>query len=206
MEDQICERLAEYGLCVEPEFLSRHETELLAEDLLALKSSGAFHRAGIGSKAQEQIRNDVRRDQILWFEPSDLSATQSLLWTKLENLRVALNRSLYLGLQTLEGHYASYPPGGFYQRHIDRFRDDDARTVTIVLYLNPNWQPGDGGELKLYLPEGECLIEPKGGTLVVFMSDQIEHEVIPSNVERLSFAGWYKRALSHLIATPMVIK
>src|SRR5690554_1726629 len=69
-------------------------------------------------------------------------------------LRLILNRTLLLGLDNYETHYALYPPGAGYSRHLDRFKDNPLRTVSVVLYLNSQWQPGDGGELRLHLPEG----------------------------------------------------
>ena len=34
---------------------------------------------------------------------------------------------------------------------------------------------------------------PRGGTLVVFLSDRFPHEVLPARRERLSLAGWFRR-------------
>ena len=34
-----------------------------------------------------------------------------------------LNRDLFLGLEDFESHFAMYPPGAFYLKHVDRFRD-----------------------------------------------------------------------------------
>ena len=69
-------------------------------------------------------------------------------------LRDALNRRLLLGLHELEAHYALYPAGAHYDRHRDRFRDDDARVLSAVLYLNRDWTEADAGALRLYLPDG----------------------------------------------------
>ena len=34
---------------------------------------------------------------------------------------------------------------------------------------------------------------PAAGTLVVFMSGDFPHEVLPASRERLSLTGWYRR-------------
>jgi len=40
----------------------------------------------------------------------------------------------------------SYPGAGArYAAHTDTFEGDPARRVTAILYLNPDWRPGDGG-------------------------------------------------------------
>ena len=104
----------------------------------------------------------------------------------MDSLRQALNASLFLGLEDFECHFALYPPGAYYQKHVDRFRDDDARTVSAVLYLNDAWLPEHGGALRLHLPQRQVDIQPTGGSLVVFMSAGTEHEVLPASRDRLS--------------------
>jgi len=62
--------------------------------------------------------------------------------------------------------------------------------VSMVIYLNPNWQPGDGGELRLYPSDGSVInIAPKAGTLALFLSE-LEHEVLPTLKPRYSITGW----------------
>jgi SM-20-related protein len=129
------------------------------------------------------VNEGIRRDEIYWLERPH---------AEFEELRLLLNRDLFLGLRSLESHYAYYPPGGFYRRHVDRFRADDARTVSFILYLNENWKPADGGRLRLYLKNEEVDIDPVGGTLVCFMSGEIEHEVLESRAPRFSYTGWMK--------------
>ena len=111
-----------------------------------------------------------------------------------DELRQALNQAFYLGLADYESHFAHYPPGAFYQKHLDRFRDDDRRTVSAVLYLNDDWQADQGGALRLYPDGGEPLdVLPEAGTLVLFMSADLPHEVLPATRERLSLTGWFRR-------------
>ncbi|HZW71900.1 MAG TPA: 2OG-Fe(II) oxygenase [Caldimonas sp.] len=119
------------------------------------------------------------------------------LWTALDTLRVALNRHAFLGLLSLEAHYAIYPTGAFYARHRDRFRDDDARVLSWALYLNDGWTAADGGALRLHLNARQTRdVLPEGGTFACFLSDSVEHEVLPSTRARLSIAGWFRRRAS----------
>ncbi|MBS0393650.1 MAG: 2OG-Fe(II) oxygenase, partial [Proteobacteria bacterium] len=67
------------------------------------------------------------------------------------------------------------------------------RVVSVVLYLNPGWQSGDGGELVLAADDGEHVVEPRGGTLLAFLSERFEHEVRPARRERRSLTGWFRR-------------
>ena len=117
----------------------------------------------------------------------------SIALDALEALRIAINSTTYAGLFDLECHYAIYPPGARYRRHSDCLRDDDARVLSVVLYLNEDWRPADGGELMLYVGDGALLVSPAGGTLVAFLSSQFEHEVLPATRERCSLTGWFRR-------------
>ena len=94
-------------------------------------------------------------------------------------------------------HYACYPPGAGYVRHVDCFRDDAARVISLVLYLNDNWRDADGGALRIYATrdalEPACELAPRGGMLVAMRSEAIAHEVLPANAERWSIAGWLRR-------------
>ena len=143
---------------------------------------------------QRVARADLRGDRICWLEPKSATEAEQSLYEKLDALRVAANRELQLGLLDFEGHYAIYPPGCGYARHIDSFQDDDARVLSIVVYLNARWQTGNGGALRLHLPTGEKVdAMPQTGTLAAFLADRFVHEVLPATRQRLSIAGWFRR-------------
>jgi SM-20-related protein len=65
--------------------------------------------------------------------------------------------------------------------------------LSCVLYLNDGWRAEDGGALRLYLPTRHCDVLPRAGTLVAFLSERFEHEVLPAQRERLSLTGWFRR-------------
>jgi SM-20-related protein len=112
-----------------------------------------------------------------------------------EQLRVYLNRRLFLGLFSYEGHFAHYEPGAFYKRHVDAFRGESNRVLTTVFYLNWGWQAEDGGELLLYeenQTEAFARVIPRMGKLAVFLSEEFPHEVLPAKRDRYSIAGWYR--------------
>jgi SM-20-related protein len=118
---------------------------------------------------------------------------QRLLYA-LDALRLGANRALQLGLFELEAHYAIYPPGAGYAQHVDRFRDDDARVLSLVLYLNAGWHADEGGALRLMTTDGGRIeVAPHGGTLVTFLADRFPHEVRAATRERISIAGWFRR-------------
>lgn len=159
---------------------------------------GNFRRAAVGRGGSMEVREDIRRDHLLWIEPKEASVEQKIWLARLEDLRLAINRRFFLGLFGYEGHFAIYPPGGFYKPHLDRHAGTSDRIVTVILYLNEHWQAGDGGELKLWTSPGQKagsfeLIEPRLGTLVCFMAADFWHEVLPAKHARMSITGWFRQ-------------
>lgn len=190
---RIVDDLAEQGWSLQPQFIAPSLTLELAEECRKRAAQGALAPAGVGRGAQQQIREGVRGDQIQWLEAGQAAACDQYLRV-FDQLRVALNKGLYLGLEDFEGHFALYPPGAFYQKHVDRFRDDDRRAVSAVFYLNQDWLAEQGGALRLYLPNGETRdVLPQAGSLLVFLSADMPHEVLPATRERLSLTGWFRR-------------
>lgn len=190
----IADALADPGWCIVPDYLSQTEVILLRNECLEAHATGRFHRAGVGS-GQAEVRSEIRGDQVFWIDESDAGQALKTVLARLEELRLEVNRNLFLGLFDVELHFAIYPPGAGYRRHLDRFQDDPRRTLTVILYLNLDWQNADGGVLRFW-PDaaGDALeITPQGGTLVTFLSEQFWHEVTPAQRQRLSLTGWYKR-------------
>ncbi len=112
---------------------------------------------------------------------------------QVNSLIAYLNVTCYTGINDVEFHYAYYARGSFYKRHLDQFKTDSGRKFSLVTYLNDNWQPEDGGALVLYVDEKPITLYPNAGRTVFFKSELVEHEVKPSNRDRLSIAGWLKR-------------
>jgi SM-20-related protein len=191
---EIVAALAEPGWCVVPDYLSATETANLRDECLAAQNHGDFHPAGVGRGVAE-VRSEIRGDQVLWVDEALAGPALKNTLARLETLRLAVNQHLFLGLFDVELHFAIYPPGAGYRRHLDRFQDDDRRTLTIILYLNENWTDADGGLLHFWPDASENIleIEPAGGTLVTFLSDRFWHEVAPARKTRLSLTGWFRR-------------
>lgn len=157
---------------------------------------GGFRRAGVGRGENLQVREEIRGDHVMWIEAGETSVEQEIWLAKLETLRLSMNQRFFLGLFGFEGHFAIYPEGAFYRAHLDRHAGTTGRIVTVILYLNENWQVGDGGELKLWTTPGDRegafeIIEPRMGTLVCFLAGDFWHEVLPAKKTRMSITGWF---------------
>lgn len=195
--EHLLDSLASPGWVVLPFYLAAADARLLAGECSARWADGDFHQAGVGRGTGLAIREDVRRDQVLWMDREDAGVAQTAWLDGMDTLRLAMNRGLFLGLQDYEGHFAIYPEGGFYKPHLDRHENTQTRIVTAILYLNDEWKTGDGGELKLWTTVGEKdgpfeIIEPCLGTLVLFRAGDFWHEVLPAHRTRMSITGWMR--------------
>ena len=190
---QIIDDLAARGWSRLDNVLPASLTHELAEECRKRARAGALNPAGVGRGQGLAVREGIRGDSIQWLEHGQSAPSDGYLQA-MDELRSALNQAFYLGLEDFECHFACYPPGAFYQKHLDRFRDDDRRTVTAVYYLNEAWQTEHGGALRLYLADQTALdVLPSAGTLVLFISAELPHEVLPATRERLSLTGWFRR-------------
>lgn len=187
------DNLVEHGWSQHQLFLPADLTLALAAECLALKNVDALKWASVGRGKQQTRQASIRGDQIRWLKAGQSLACDRYLQI-MDNLRLLLNRHLFLGLDEYESHFAFYAPGASYMKHLDRFRDDDCRTISAVIYLNEDWLPEQGGALRLH-PEGECTedITPLACRLVLFLSADMQHEVLPATRDRMSLAGWFRR-------------
>lgn len=186
--------LADRGYLIIEDALSPDFVKLLGQDSLAIRTAGMFKQAGIAQGVDYRVATDIRSDLIYWWDPQAQVMVQRRFWQFAEKVREALNRHLYLGLFDVELHYAIYPCGAFFAKHIDQFRANNQRRISLVLYLNDLWAPEDGGQLRLYDDDGLVYqdVIPKGGVMVLFCSDRVLHEAMPTKRERLSLTGWFR--------------
>lgn len=190
---QIVDDLAARGWSQQNIFLPHSLSAELAAECRKRSAEGELAPAAVGRGPLQEVREGIRGDHIQWLEAGQAESCDQYL-ELMDSLRQALNRGLFLGLEDFESHFALYPPGAFYLKHVDRFRDDDRRMVSAVIYLNNDWLPEHGGHLRMFLADGsEYDVEPVGGSLVVFMSGDIPHEVMPTTRDRLSLTGWFRR-------------
>lgn len=181
----------EYGIL--DNFLSEEDILKLRQDLVKKREKELFRRAGIGKEEHYQKNKDIRGDQILWLD--NKAPELQHFFTAVNEFIDYLNYTCYAGIRSSEFHYAVYPPGTFYHRHLDTFVNDDSRRFSVILYLNDNWVKEDGGILRIYHENEEIEILPKGNRLVCFASNILEHEVLPTKRERLSITGWFRNRL-----------
>lgn len=170
---------------------------LAGAEVATLRADLQAHRdrlgeAAVGRSGERQLDPGIRADLTCWLDGG--TPAQRRFLGALEQLRLVLNQRLFLGLFDYEAHYACYPQGAGYLRHVDAFRGATCRLLSTVFYLNDGWREGDGGELRLWDEAGGevATLTPLAGRAVIFLSEEFPHEVMPACRERLSIAGWFR--------------
>lgn len=195
-EQIICD-LLEKKYSVIDHFFDPAEVAVLRMSLLKKYEEDNFKKAAIGNRTHEIIEKTIRGDFIMWINEEEKGRAEDIFFGKVNSLIEYLNRTCFMGILTKEFHYALYPKGTFYKRHLDTFQNDGRRKLSIVCYLNEeNWKPENGGELSIYVDnhgkEEAVNLYPFPGRVVIFESQELEHEVKPVEVPRLSITGWLK--------------
>ncbi|MGY5849305.1 2OG-Fe(II) oxygenase [Salegentibacter sp. F14] len=195
-EDIIAD-LVEKQYCIADNFFNPYEVAALRDSLKQKYREDEFKKAAIGNKVNEVIAKSVRGDFILWLNEAEAGVAEKLFFNKINALVAYLNKTCFLGILSKEFHYALYPAGTFYKRHLDTFQNDARRKLSLVCYLNEeDWKAKNGGELVIYKEKnGKEIaknIYPMAGRVVIFESQILEHEVKPVNTPRLSITGWLK--------------
>lgn len=196
--DSIADGLAEHGYAVSDQFLSQGEVNAILQSDEFAHGISHFRKSAVGNKSGVQINEAIRGDYIKWVDRENAEVSVKVYLERLSSLVQYLNQSLFLSLKDFEVHMTIYPAGSYYKRHLDQFKTDDHRKLSVICYLNNEWDGSHGGELRMYLDDGLKDILPVAGRLVCFRSDQIEHEVLPATRERLSLTGWILDQLADL--------
>lgn len=187
---KFADAISSHGYLVLPRCLSPEEVANINQYFDLEKES--FKSAKVGKAHNHRQNTEIRGDETFWLDTLNYHPAFKAPFKILQDLKMELNRELFLGLKDFECHLAKYPPGTFYKKHVDRFQADSTRAFSFIFYLNENWKAGDGGELQLYDRQDYLLksIEPVAGTLVGFISQDFPHEVLLCQKERRSLTGW----------------
>lgn len=196
--ETIIQNISEQHFAVIDDFLPLNLVDKLRENLRWKQTEDQLKKAAIGNRTNEMISRSIRGDFIQWMDEKLANPVEKLFFDEVNSLIYYLNRTCFMGILQKEFHYALYPKGTFYKRHLDTFQNDDRRILSLVFYLNDtDWKDENGGDLVLYLPaekkEKALHIHPLPGRLVIFESQLLEHEVFPVLAnQRYSITGWLK--------------
>ena len=188
--EPVADGLANHGYAVIDHFLNEKEVESVLQLDNFQRGLAEFKKAGIGQSASKQINERVRGDFIQWIDRETAPEALLAYLAKIDALILFLNQNLFLSLKDFEMHMTVYPIGSYYKRHLDQFKANDHRKLSVICYLNENWKEEHGGQLRMHLQNEHKDFLPVAGRLVCFRSDQVQHEVLPATRERLSLTGW----------------
>ncbi|EOA8954833.1 2OG-Fe(II) oxygenase [Vibrio harveyi] len=186
--NKLIDALSTHGYYIWDDFISQEEVAELRDCI-----PDDWKKARIGRNDDVTRIETIRSDKIQWLK-RDMGTPVASFLDKMEEIRLEANRHFFLGLFEYEAHFAKYEKGDFYQKHLDCFKGNENRRLTTVFYMNESWSEEDAGELVVYdLNDNKiATIPPRSGRLFVFLSEQFPHEVLPTNAERFSIAGWFR--------------
>jgi hypoxia-inducible factor (prolyl hydroxylase) len=221
---EVVRQLNKNNYCVLDGFLGEAALLELRGEIQSLHENGTMKSGvlagGTTGKNLSYVHEKVRGDLVHWMNPTDHGFKQMPIYMKkVDTLISELGQwddSLTDIRNRSKAMVTVYPGGGaHYVKHCDNHchsGDGDncnGRRLTTIIYLNPDWQPGDGGELNIYHPaprhdEIKQVVSPLGDRIVIFWSDyRVPHEVTHSKVARYAVTLWYynhderERALSN---------
>ena len=173
-------------------FLNENLSSNLKENLLALFLEKQFKIAGIGNDSKFVTNKIIRSDVIYWLDRKHNNIHENSFFDLMDEFVKYLNMTCYTGITGYEFHYAYYEKGSSYKRHLDQFKDNQSRAYSMIMYLNKDWIPSDGGQLCIYHENTSQTVAPMNGKCVFFKSSELEHEVLLSHKPRMSITGWLK--------------
>jgi len=186
---QWVDELSDQNFVVIDDFLTEDVFNSIRTHFLNKLDQDTFDKAGIGALGANIIKSEVRGDFTYWLN-KDNDVELNSYFDLSDELIFVMKRFCCLPIADAEFHYAFYPPGAHYEAHVDQFSERSNRIISVVVYLNENWIQGDGGELKIFQEDQEILIEPIAKRCVLFKSDTVRHQVMPTNKDRYSLTGW----------------
>lgn len=194
--EPLLDRLSDQGWATSDTLIDADLRAQLFETAQQEWENGGFHEATIGKGLTQTLNKSIRGDAIHWLDRAASHASIHTFLDWADALRGQLNQAFFLGLNNAEFHFARYPAGQGYRKHVDQHKGAPERRISLVLYLTPQWQASYCGELVLFKPEQPAheqqRILPLPGRLVLFRSDLIPHEVAPCTSTRWSVTGWLR--------------
>ncbi|KAE9548962.1 hypothetical protein FO519_007830 [Halicephalobus sp. NKZ332] len=189
LAEHVIRGLNEYGWAVCDHFLGDTHCQFTYREVERLFQRGLFSAGQLMDRKENTSQQDIRSDQIYWFDGSDERARDSVTVRLLISMidSVIVHFKDRIPPYTISGRsramIACYPGSGTrYVKHVDN-PVKDGRCITSIYYCNDNWKLAEhGGTLRLY-PETSLVpmdIDPQADRLVFFWSDRRNpHEVLP---------------------------
>lgn len=185
--------LEKHSWSLQKEFISHQMCRYFLNYADQLKEQDELKVAEIGNKTQKQLDKSIRKSLIHWIDYSQDVVEVKKLNHFYHEISKVMSQAFFLSLKRHETQIAFYRKGDFYKKHKDQLQSTKHRQMTVILCLN-NCE--DGGELILYNRDDkskiDCIVKPQQGTLIVFFSAHIYHEVKETNSKRVTLTTWLR--------------
>eukprot|EP00798_Chlamydomonas_sp_ICE-L_P010163 gene10163-8067_t len=186
--EPVAESLRRNGYAVVDNVFGAAASNALRDEVLQLYRGGHMHKnsthlvsAGAEGAERKLLEKSHIHEAELTFDAS--IQEKAPLCTMVHNdhtMTIMLNLftpNLHLDSQAIKLQVNS-GTGGCFPIHSDSDETIDGRRVTSIFYLNPDWEPSHGGELRLYPWPGEVVdLAPLNDRLVLFSSTRCSHQV-----------------------------
>lgn len=167
-------------------------TTALLKAAQKLNAQGLLDPAGMKGADKKWRNTSIRGDHRAWIHIEDIHLPLEVrfLLCALDELRSELNHAAGFNCRKTESQLAMYSNGNRYARHMDTFEGGPARRLTLLYYFN-EWKKDNGGQLRLYLKDGQKDVAPVADRLLIFLSSWVEHEVLPAHAPRFAITSWF---------------
>ena len=186
------------GWYTSDDLISENLVDQLSSYFNSIYGARDFTCAKVGT--HKSLQTQVRVANTFWIDEWQDEPLKELS-TVFTQLMRSVNSTFFLSMKRWESQFASYPKDGFYKKHLDQLRGENHRQLTLILYLNDCHH---GGELVIYDRDNkmkiDATISPKKGTVVMFFSGQIYHEVLPVLEPRYSLTTWFRDDLEYILS------
>lgn len=191
-DDEMVHVLGDGGALVFDGVLGEAVASDTFREIVDLAHDGALRNAGVGRMGSHRHDETIRQDLIAWVD-ADTEERFRRVTVLFEEVRKAANEYCWMGVKRFDTQIAMYPgDGAQYDRHRDAFHGQSSRVLTAIYYPNVGWEPAHGGQLRVFFAnDGTEEIDPVGDRLVVFLSEILDHQVLPVFSARAALTAWY---------------
>ena len=204
LSDDVIARLVEHGYAIVDDALPAALCRKLRAEMQALESNGQmWNSKSYGTDDDGAPHPHINETQLDFKEVRKHAPTFARMEhdpSLVERLRgvpgLEKLASQHVRIQINEGH------GGCYTMHTDSgtgpMGPGQTLCLTALIYLNEEWEPADGGELRVFpYPHAAHVIAPVMGRLVLF-EPRMVHDVLPNHKKRFCFTLWCSQKTSTL--------
>ena len=203
--------LVKDGFCVVENLVPLDLARKTLEEMQsAYETPGKFMPGKLSNGAMNRVRSldGIRGDSVMWLDgTNEDSALISQVTKQMNKLALSLYHANSVAMNRVSKSkvmVSCYDGNGkAYKRHIDSARDGSLK-LTFIYYLNKDYDAQQGGCLRIHSELEPIDIPPELGKLVIFRSDKLIHEVLPTFNRRFAFTIWYMEVPKRKAVKPEV--